>query len=164
MTGYPREPERSDTDVIGARIGAQIVDNIAMAIIFTLALFLFGGLDVLTRSPGMNGGGGFFFVGFLVGAVAVFFYAFLLEGYWDGRTLGKKLFGIKVVREDGDQCKYGPAFVRNIPAFVTIIPFVGGFFYLLAILAGFIAMAISDNRQRIFDRLAGTVVVREQAD
>lgn len=166
MTGYPREPEREDTDVIGARIGAQIVDNIAMAVIFMVVLIIFGGvgggLDALTQSPGAAGAtGGFLFFGFFIGAIAIVFYAFLLEGYWDGQTLGKKLFGVKVVKENGDQCDYGSAFVRNIPAFITVIPFFGGILYITAIIVGFIAMAISDNRQRVFDRLGGTVVVRE---
>lgn len=141
------EPEREDTDVIGARIGAQVVDSIAMTAILLLPIFLFGNLG-----SGEASSGGLAMVGILIGLGGAFFYHFLLEGYWGGQTVGKRLFGIKVVKEDGGPCDYAGAFVRNL------LEMLDGLFYYLI---GFVAMAISDKRQRIGDRLAGTVVVKE---
>ena len=148
--GYPRRPDRDDTDVIGARIGAQIVDTIAMFIIFIGITAVFGGFGA---AAGGDSGSGIAGIGILLGFGGMLFYGFLLEGYWDGYTVGKKLFGIKVVQENGAACDYGSAFVRN---FLEIID--GLFYYLV----GFVAMASSDKRQRVGDRLGGTVVVRDE--
>lgn len=156
MSGYPRRPTRDDTSVVGARIGAQIIDTIIVSVLFFLAVFvmsffggLFGGLT------GTDVAGGFALLGFLIGGGVVFLYWFLLEGMWDGYTVGKRLFGIKVVEEDGSSCSLGSAFIRNLFRIVDAL-----FYYLV----GFVAMAMSDNRQRIGDLLAGTVVVREQPE
>jgi uncharacterized RDD family membrane protein YckC len=148
--GYPRRPDRDDTDVIGARIGAQIVDSIAMFMILIGITAIFGGFGA---AAGGDSGSGIAGLGLLLGFGGMLFYGFLLEGYWDGYTVGKKLFGIKVVQESGEACNYGSAFVRN---FLEIID--GLFYYLV----GFVAMASSDKRQRVGDRLGGTVVVRDE--
>lgn len=146
--GHHRTPTRGDTDVIGARIGAQLIDSMSVFLIFAVPMIVLGGLG-----SGESGSGGGVFVGVVLGLGGAFFYHFLLEGYWDGQTIGKRLFGIKVVKENGEPCDYGSAFVRNL------LDIIDGFFYYLI---GFIAMAISEKRQRIGDRLAGTVVVREE--
>ena len=147
MSGYSQRPDRDDTDIIGARIGAQIVDSIIMVILF------FIGMAIASAGASAESGG-VALVGILLGGFAALFYAFLLEGAWDGYTVGKKLFGIKVVKETGDSCGYGGAFVRNLLRIID-----GLFYYVI----GFIAMAASDKRQRIGDRIAGTVVVREES-
>jgi uncharacterized RDD family membrane protein YckC len=149
MAGYPTRPTRDDTSVIGARIGAQIIDNIIMAIIFGVIFFVMGGIGSVV---GGGIGNAISTIGLLLGLVGTLLYWFLLEGLWDGYTVGKKLFGIKVVEEDGHECSLGSAFVRNL------LEIIDGLFYYLI---GFIVMAISDKRQRIGDRLAGTTVVRE---
>lgn len=149
MEGYPTRPTRDDTSVIGARIGAQIVDSIAVALIIGVIAGVIGAIGGAIGGDAGSVIGG---IGLLLGVVAGFIYFFLLEGLWDGYTVGKKLFGIKVVEEDGGQCLLSSAFVRNL------LEIIDGLFYYLI---GFIAMAASDKRQRIGDRLAGTMVVRE---
>lgn len=150
--GYPRRPDRNDTDVIGARIVAQIVDNLVMFVLFFVILIAFGSLGA---AAGDQAGGGIFGLGLLLGFAGSIFYGFLLEGYWDGYTVGKKLMGIKVVKESGESCTYGAALLRNL------LEIVDGFFYYVV---GFISMAASDKRQRIGDHVASTVVVRETPD
>ncbi|GAA0249527.1 hypothetical protein GCM10009000_077190 [Halobacterium noricense] len=76
----------------------------------------------------------------------------LIEGFWDGYTIGKRLFGIRVVQENGTPCTLGSSVVRNL------LEIIDGLFYYLI---GFISMAMTDKRQRLGDRVAGTVVVRE---
>lgn len=146
MKGFGREPERDDTDVIGARIGAQLVDTVIAIVIIYLSIVIFGGLG---GAEGAILGG---LLGMFVGFIAVLFYFFVLEGVWDGQTVGKRLLGIKVVKEDGSECDIGTSFVRNL------LRIIDGLFYYLV---GFLAMAFTDNRQRIGDLLAGSVVVRE---
>lgn len=150
MSGYSRRPTRDDSDVIGARIGAQIIDSIAMIAIFFGVTIFFGGLGGATGDGSAATGMGM--LGLLLGLCGSLFYGFLLEGYWDGYTVGKKVFGIKVVKEDGSSCGYGGAFLRNA------LEIIDGLFYYLV---GFVFMASGDKRQRLGDRVAGTVVVSE---
>jgi|AntRauMinimDraft_4_1070384.scaffolds.fasta_scaffold00018_66 uncharacterized RDD family membrane protein YckC len=140
MAGYSRRPDRDDTDVVGARVGAQIVDNI-VTVAALLGVFFAG---MAAGLPGMLS----LFLGVAVGG----YYMFLLEGAWDGKTLGKHLFGIKVVTEDGSECGYVDSLVRNV------LQIVDGFFYYAV---GLVLMASSDKRQRLGDRVADTVVVPE---
>lgn len=148
MPGYDHAPNREDTEVLGSRIGAQILDSLVMVSIFVFTTFFLGGLG---GSSGNEGAAGGMLVGIMLGFAGSVVYGLLLERMWDGYTVGKKLFGIKVVKENGDQCGLGNAFIRNLFEFID-----GMFYYLI----GFLVMAFSDKRQRIGDRLAGTVVVK----
>ncbi|MFC7204288.1 RDD family protein [Haloferax namakaokahaiae] len=148
MEGYAQRPERDDTDVLGARIIAQIVDTVVGSILGFGVFIVFGFIG------GSVGDGGIItFLGFIASFATFVGYFFLLEGYWNGQTVGKRLVGIKVVKEDGSPCDLMSSFMRNL------LRIIDGLFYYLV---GFVVMAISDKRQRIGDRLAGTVVVREQ--
>ena len=149
-------PTRDDTDVIGKRIGAQIVDTVVMLVAFAVVAFAFSALGGLVggasgdSSAAASAFMGMGMLGALVGFAVSFFYGFLLEGYWDGYTIGKKIFGIRVLKEDGSACGYGGAFLRNV------LEIIDGLFYYVV---GFVFMAMGDKRQRLGDRVAGTVVV-----
>ena len=80
--------------------------------------------------------------------VSVPYYA-LQEGLLGGRTLGKRLTGVKFVRAaDGVPVGFGRAFVRSVMRFVDGLPFL----YLL----GWFVAAVSEERRRLGDLLAGT--------
>lgn len=147
MVGYPHSPTRDDANVIGARIGAQIVDTLVMTVIIAVFFYGFAAFGSLLNASGAFGG-----LGLLIGFVANLFYWLLLEGMWGGYTVGKRLFGIKVVEEDGHECSLGSSFARNL------FEIIDGLFYYLV---GLIVMAATDKRQRVGDRLGGTIVVRE---
>lgn len=134
-------PTRDQTDVVGARIAAQIVDVVAMTVQLIVVGVLFAGV------LGIGGRGGV-----TLALLTLPAYGGLLEGYWNGKTLGKALLGIRVVDERGGPCSVGQAFVRNLPA--VIMP--GWLVYLVALAS----MAATDRRQRVFDQVAATVVVR----
>jgi uncharacterized RDD family membrane protein YckC len=136
MAGYPYAPSREDTDVVARRIGAQLLDSVLVGIIVGVFFIFTGVLDQ----------GVLFFLG---GAIATGYWI-LLEGLWDGRTVGKALTGIKVVKETGEECSVGASVLRNV------LDVIDGIFYYLV---GFLVMAFSDKRQRVGDRLAGTMVV-----
>lgn len=87
----------------------------------------------------------------ILGVVAVPYHVFL-EGT-TGQTLGKKLFRITVVRENGEPCTYRGAAIRTAFRVVDWLPAV--------YLAGLTSMVVTARRQRLGDIAAGTVVVRE---
>ena len=86
----------------------------------------------------------------VVGLVVWFLYFTLLEGRY-GQTVGKMALSIKVVREaDGAPIDYGEAAVR------TVLRIIDGLFdYLI----GAIFIWTSDEKQRLGDRVAHTVVI-----
>jgi uncharacterized RDD family membrane protein YckC len=81
----------------------------------------------------------------------VFLYFLVLEGAM-GATIGKKLLKLKVVREDGSACGFGPALIRNILRIVDELPFL----YII----GMLLISRSDKKQRLGDKLTKTVVVK----
>lgn len=150
-----REPDRSDTDVFGERIGAQVTDQILLAVIFVGLLVIFSvALTALLSATGMAGsdlGDALSLLMALVVLLVTVSYSFVLETVWNGQTVGKRLFGIRVVSEQGEPIGAGKALVRNLPVFFS--------YGLWANLAALLSIATTDRRQRLFDRAAGTVVV-----
>lgn len=79
-------------------------------------------------------------------------YGMVLEWVWRGRTLGKKVFGLRVVDAEGLQLQPKQIVVRNLLRIVDGLPF----FYLV----GGAACFLSRRCQRLGDLAAGTVVLR----
>ncbi len=81
-------------------------------------------------------------------------YMTLTVSGWKGRTVGKRLLGIRVVRLDGEPLTWWTAFERA-----------GGYAAGFATgLLGFAQIYWDANRQAIHDRIVGTVVVRDGVD
>ena len=80
-----------------------------------------------------------------------FIYFWLFEAVW-GRTVGKRLCDLRVVRRDGAQLGAGGAFVRTLLRIVDWLPF----FYLL----GAVVIWATRSNQRLGDLAARSVVVR----
>lgn len=138
MNRYTAVPRPEQTDVLGKRIGAVIIDGIVCFLTFVLL------------APIFFGGGGPLFTLFLLPLGIFVGYGLLLEGFWNGQTVGKKILGIRVVREDGGPIGVEESVVRNLGRFVD-----GLFYYLV----GIYFISRSEMRQRWGDRLAGTLVV-----
>ena len=82
-----------------------------------------------------------------------FAYAALLEGFWNGQTIGKRLFHLRVIDQAGFPLRIEQAWGRNLMRVFDALPF--------AYLAGGISVLSSPLMQRFGDRVAGTLVVRE---
>lgn len=125
-------------DVIGARVVAFIIDHILS---FVAAVAIGYGFAVVLRSE----------VGIYLGVfVGLFGYFILLEGLF-GQTVGKRLLGVVVIKRDGAPCTMRASIVRNL------LRIIDGF---LSYAVGLVMMLLSEDRQRIGDRAADTVVVR----
>ena len=90
----------------------------------------------------------------LIDVIIAFLYFTLLEGR-NGQTVGKMVVKIKVVRkEDNSSISYGEAATRTILRIIDLIPFIAP--YLLAA----VLIWSSEDKQRLGDRVAHTVVVQ----
>ena len=82
-----------------------------------------------------------------------FGYSLLLETFWQGQTIGKRLMGLRVRKEDGSM----PTLFDYLVRWVFRIPD-------LALSAGMLAVLMvgsSKKSQRLGDMMAGTILVQE---
>ena len=94
-------------------------------------------------------------------ALAVFAAFMLFFGYfiafewlWEGRTPGKRLLGIRVVRDGGFPLDFTSSVIRNL---VRILELALGFYAISAV-----STLLSPQNRRLGDMAAGTIVVRDQ--
>lgn len=84
-----------------------------------------------------------------------FGYFIVFEARWHGQTPGKRLLGIRVVRDGGYPLDFMGSLLRNM---IRIIESVFGFYLMSAISA-----VLSSQNKRLGDYAAGTIVVRDIA-
>lgn len=81
-----------------------------------------------------------------------FGYSIALETLWNGQTLGKRLFNLRVTDINGLRLTFSRIAVRNILRAVDALPF--------AYMIGGASSLLTRHCQRLGDLAAGTVVVR----
>ena len=79
-------------------------------------------------------------------------YGIILEWLWRGQTIGKRLFRLSVVDEQGLRRTFSQIAIRNLLRFVDSLPM----FYLV----GGVACLLTRNAQRLGDIAASTIVIR----
>ncbi|HZZ66237.1 MAG TPA: RDD family protein [Candidatus Baltobacteraceae bacterium] len=91
----------------------------------------------------------------VVGLMFVIFFGYFIvfEAFWNGRTPGKRLMGLRVVRDAGYPLDLTSAVIRNL---VRIGEFFLAFYAISAV-----ACVLSRENKRLGDMAAGTIVVRE---
>ena len=142
-------PDKQSTDVVADRAVAQVVDTVVLTIqlsgvVLLLEALLWAHLESVTTQPGD--------VVLTIAALTFPLYGGILEAYWNGQTIGKRLMNIEVVDHRGQCPSFGKALLRNFPAIAA--------YSFIILLVGLVAIAKSDRRQRVFDRLAKTYVIR----
>ena len=151
---YPRFGEGDDAAVLrpyaaglGLRFSALLIDGITGCIALSGLFILLG---VVQLAFGMSNG--------IAGALAVL----LLLAWWPlyfvscwtsgGRTLGYRVAGLRLVRSDGLPPTLGTCLIRFIGAICSLTP----------LPLGYLWMVCDRNRQAWHDKLADTMVVREE--
>lgn len=131
---------------IGSRMIAALIDlTIQGGLYLVLALALAAG------SPDAGFGVALFAVaGFLI----VFAYDVAFEVLAAGRTPGKRLAGLRVVRSGGRPVDFVTSAIRNVLRIIDVLP------GLYAV--GMISVLATRRNQRLGDLAAGTLVVRER--
>jgi uncharacterized RDD family membrane protein YckC len=83
----------------------------------------------------------------------LFGYFIVFEALWNGQTPGKKLVGLRVVRDGGYPIDFGASLIRNL---IRVGEQLLGYYLLAAISA-----LLSAENKRLGDLAAGTIVVRD---
>lgn len=134
------------------RVYAHLLDLTVWVLLVIAAQFFFGLLAVF--QPFLAKMGTDFLL--LFGIVTLFLYFILQEGLWNGQTIGKRAFHLRVVLADGTPAGFVAALGRNLLRPADMLP--GPY------LVGIIAVLTNVRSQRIGDLFANTIVVREQRE
>ncbi|MGH2683446.1 MAG: RDD family protein [Actinomycetota bacterium] len=133
-----------DVAGLGSRMIAWLLDSLIQAAIVIPVIIGFALADLAGT------------VEVVVLSLLLFFiiwgYYPLFEWLWRGRTPGKRVQGLRVVRTDGQPAGGAAILVRNLIRIVDVVAFP-----FLAV----IAMLVTHRAQRLGDLAAGTMVVRE---
>jgi len=129
------------------RVGAIVIDYIILFAANGILDWSFG--QSYTTNDGVFH---FYTEGYSVLAnLGIWFALFpLIEGL-TGQTLGKKIVGIKVIKEDFSSTTFGNSLVRHLFDFVDYLPFLG--------ILGLIVSSSNLKSQRVGDLVAKTIVV-----
>ena len=163
---------------VGMRLLAALLDLLAMGLYLYLIQFILSALfSIQIFGDSIN-----IWITLLV-ILPLFLYFPILEYFWSGRTVGKRLLKLRVVRSDGSAPSLGDIVLRWLVRIVDVkLGFLMIFFVprmpssaaeetfmiwtavllLLPLpIVGIISMATSPLNQRLGDRIADTVVVRK---
>ncbi len=141
---------------VAIRFVALLIDVIILAIItavitLPLQMPVISIADITSTTPTVIATPNpFAWLGGLMSLFIIFAYFVLMEGAY-GQTVGKMAVKIKVTREDGSKIDYADAAVRNVLRIIDGI---------VAYLIGALLIWSSDEKQRLGDRAAHTVVVK----
>lgn len=83
----------------------------------------------------------------------LFGYFIVFEAAWNGQTPGKRLLGLRVVRDGGYPLDFGASLIRNL---IRVGEWIFGYYVIAAISA-----VLSPENKRLGDLAAGTIVVRD---
>ncbi|TME29461.1 MAG: RDD family protein [Chloroflexi bacterium] len=138
---------RYDLAGAGNRGFAALLDFTIVLVIVLTMVFVLAGLAVLTGDAFVSLGAVLILSVALIAA-----YFVLLEWLWNGQTIGKRWFGLRVITEDGSPAPFTAVLVRNLLRAADFLPAFYGI--------GVLVIILSPRSQRLGDLAAGTFVVR----
>ncbi len=121
----------------GSRIAAYLIDTVIMI----LFLVIIAVISIVYKM-------GWLFVFAWIAFLLLPLYYVIFE-MRDGQSPGKKFLKIKVVDKEFKNIDFVKAFIRNITKAIPFWPIVG-----------VLLIALTENRQRLGDMLAGTLVIK----
>jgi uncharacterized RDD family membrane protein YckC len=141
----------------GSRVGAAVVDSLIQGTAFTLAvlvgfIFVFD-FNSLTFRFEMTGAGYIIAILLLMYFIIFFAYFIVCEIIMKGQTIGKRIFGLRTIRDNGQPITFIQSIIRNIIR--VFIDNTG---------VGVVTMLFSKTNKRPGDMLAGTIVISENPD
>lgn len=130
---------------LGERMLAYLIDSFIIGAYAILVIWMLVSMEIEFSD---------FWAVYLLLGLPAFLYYVLLETFMDGKTIGKSLMHIRVVKLDGSKPGFANYFIRWILRIVDVVLTSGG----LAVLT----ILIRGNGQRIGDIAAGTTIISEK--
>jgi uncharacterized RDD family membrane protein YckC len=134
---------------LGDRILARLIDGFLFLLIIGMSAAI--GFSFINYR---NLGGVVTIVLIVVYASLYVFYDLACEVFMNGQSVGKRVRKIKVISLDGAQPTIGQYFLRWLFRIVD--------FSLTSSLCALISVAVSENKQRVGDIVAGTTVIKTE--
>ena len=134
-----------NTAHLGDRMLAYLIDSLVIGIYTILVVLLLVSLEIDFADM---------WALYLLLSLPAFLYYVLLETFMDGKTVGKSVMAIRVVKLDGSKPGFSSYFVRWLLRIIDVVLTSGG----LAVLT----ILIRGNGQRVGDIAAGTTVISEK--
>lgn len=141
---------------IGSRAAAFILDQLILTVVNIILFIIF-----LLVTKGMKSWGIFHNSESLPLAITIILYFIINGGYFfafeffsGGKTIGKKVLGIRVIQENGHSLTLLSSFIRNLLRLIDSLP--------VSYFLGFIMMFFHPKHKRIGDLVAGSIVVHER--
>lgn len=137
---------------LGSRASAMIIDQILLMIVNIVTILLL--------SLSISGTFGIGSESFLVAFAIIFLfivrwgYFFVCEYFFGGKTIGKKIVGIRVIQENGHSITLVSSIIRNLLRIIDMLP--SGYFI------GIIMVFFHPRHKRLGDIVSGTIVVHER--
>ncbi|KGP74138.1 RDD family protein [Pontibacillus yanchengensis] len=140
---------------LGSRASAQIIDTIIIALMYIGLIVSVNYINTggVATTPNLTSN-------FLIAIVILFIfsiywgYFFLFELFMGGKTPGKKLFGIRVIHENGQSATALSLLIRNL---LRIVDFLPAYYFV-----GMLMIFLHSKHKRLGDLVAGTIVVHER--
>lgn len=138
---------------LGSRALAMIIDQIILTLLNIVVILL---LVLLSESDLV------FIVGegwiVAIWLIALFIlnwgYFFVSEYFYNGKTIGKNIIGIRVIQENGHSVTMLSAIIRNLLRIIDMLP--------TSYFLGMILVFFHSKHKRLGDMAAGTIVVHER--
>ena len=141
---------------LGSRTAAFIIDQLILMavnilIIIVLFVVMLGKPDILAFTDTNSIIIGITIIGLFI-INSGYFIAF--EYFSGGRTIGKRVIGIRVIQENGHSLTLLSSFIRNLLRIIDSLP--------ASYFLGLIMIFFHSKHKRIGDLVAGTIVVHER--
>ncbi|APH04000.1 RDD family protein [Bacillus weihaiensis] len=142
---------------LGSRTAALLIDHIILTI---LNIAIIAGLFILLIDMPLEF---YFMYDFMSYQIAITIiglfilnwgYFFALEFFNGGRTIGKKMIGIRVIQENGHSITLLSSFIRNFLRIIDSLP--------ANYLVGMLMIFFHQKNKRVGDLVAGTIVIHER--
>ncbi len=134
-----------NTSNLGERMLAYIIDSFVITVYIILIFILLASLDIDLFDQWSY---------YLVLSLPAFLYYLLFETFSDGKTIGKGIMSLRVVKLDGSKPSFANYFVRWVLRIIDVSLTSGG--------AAVLTILIRGKGQRIGDIAAGTTVISEK--
>lgn len=131
---------------LGERVAARLIDLGLFLVVFLIFLFFFGLTGLI------NSGSLAITVMLLIYGAGFVFYDLICEIFMNGQSIGKRWLKIKVISLDGSQATLGQYFIRWVFRIVD--------FTLTSWIGALVCVAVTENKQRIGDIVAGTTLIK----